>query len=322
MVSEPYTAFQHITSIGSSMLLNELENNMKTFLDWCFLNVGGFVNVVNPTESAFSGNFQTLRVADDPNYNDRQVFEGIRKDWVWETGVSYSGYSPIAISGVYVNGELFTISDPVYGHHYDYENGRVIFSGTVPANSGVSLNYSYRWVQTYVSDRAGWYYNGDYASLKPGDSQWTTYHPSSGDFARPPQHRVQFPAIVVESISKADSKPYQLGDSTLVVSQDVMFNIISNTRHTRNTLVDVLRMQEDRTIWLYDTDEIVQANLMPLDSSGMIANSQSTYPYLVDNYRFAKCFFSDIQISEMESLSPLLHEAKVRITMELILSQI
>ena len=44
MSCEDYTKFNNIESLNDHQLINQLEENVKTFLDWGFLNIGGFIN--------------------------------------------------------------------------------------------------------------------------------------------------------------------------------------------------------------------------------------------------------------------------------------
>lgn len=317
----PYTKFQSVTSIGDPMLMNQLENNLKSFLDWCLLGIGAFINVTIPTNSSFGGSFSTLKYATDPSYTDGQVWESIRKDWVWETGVMFSGagltLSPIAISGVYVNGVFKTQNDSTYSHYVDYPNGRIVFSGAIPTTSTVQLNYSYRWCQIYKADDAEWFKEGQYATFKPGDTQWAETH-NSGDYSIPPQHRVQFPAIVIEAVARNKNIPYELGSNSAFQRQDVMLNIVTENKWARNKLNDILSNEQWHNIWLYDTYQVNLANMSPLDIRGMLVNPTGMYPYLVDNYRLARCYFQDVVPSQVESLNPRLHEAVVRLTCEVL----
>ena len=102
MACEPYTKFSKVSNIGDTLLSSEIENNLKWFLDWSLLGIGGWSNVNIPTSGAYGGTFDKLRLVNDPSYTNGQVWEGARKDWVWETGSSYEGYDPIQISGVYL----------------------------------------------------------------------------------------------------------------------------------------------------------------------------------------------------------------------------
>jgi hypothetical protein len=184
------------------------------------------------------------------------------------------------------------------------------------------MNYSYRLIQTVVSDKAPWFYEGQYESLKPANGQWVTSYPYSGDFAVPPTQRVQFPAIVIEAVPRGFNKPYELGNSALWVERDILFNVIADTKWRRNTLVDVLALEDNHNLWLYNTDTVIQAGFAPLNMSGMLVNTTGTYPYLVSNFPFTQCYFKETQLAAVESPNPYLHEAKVRTTCELALNKI
>lgn len=319
---DQYTQFKGVTSIGNTLFSNEIENNLKTYLDWGFLNIGGFVNVTIPTSSSFGGYFHTLKMANDPAYTAGTVWETIRKDWVWETGVNYNGQSPIAISGVWINNQFFAPNHATYGHYYDYKNGRVIFSGAVPAASSVAMNYSYRWVQVHLSEDADWFYQGQYASLKPGETQWASSHPNSGDYAIPPQHRIQFPCVIIECVPRTVARPYELGNTVLWVEQDVLFNIVAENKTARNNIKDTLFLEDDHIIWLYNSNDVARSGYNAIDYRGMLVNSTGTYPYLVNNFRWKQARFKDTNVSEVESLNTNLYEASVRTSLELILGLI
>ena len=186
----------------------------------------------------------------------------------------------------------------------------------------MEMNYSYRIVQTYVSDNAPWFYEGQYGSLRPGDVQWTDSHPQSGNFSIPPQHRVQFPFIVIEAVAKNSNEPYELGNLALWVHKDIILNIASETKVMRNRIIDIWTLEEDHTIKLFDTEKIMAADIAPLDFRGMLINRDSMYPNLVDNHTFTKCAFRDVTVAEVESLNPYLHEAKVRITCQMIIAKL
>ena len=43
------TTFKSVSHIGNTLLNSELESNLKSFLDWGFLGIGGWFNVAIPT---------------------------------------------------------------------------------------------------------------------------------------------------------------------------------------------------------------------------------------------------------------------------------
>ena len=255
MACEPYTKFNKVSHIGNTLLSSEIENNMKWFLDWAFLGIGGWSNVTMPTSGAFGGTFDTLRLVNDPSYSNGQVWEGARKDWVWETGSSYEGHDPIQISGVYVNGVLKGTGDATYGHHYNYPLGRVVFDNPISTSDTVKVEYSYRNVQVYVADEAPWWDELQYNSLRVDDAYYSST--GSGSWGILANHRVQMPAIVLETVPRRRFKPYQLGDTSQFVQQDIVFHIVGENRWWRNQLVDILSYQIDSQVWLFKTDTLM-----------------------------------------------------------------
>ena len=312
------TTFAKVTQIGQTLLTSELEANLKGFLDWAFLGIGGWFDVTIPTAGAWGGDFATLRPVEDFSYSLGQVWEAARKDWVWETGTPYTGYNPINISGVYVNGVLKGTGDATYAHHYNYPLGRVVFDNPLATTDSVQLNYSYRNVQVYIADQAPWWDELQYNSMRVDDATFSEI--GSGNWGILSNHRVQMPAIVVEAVPRRTFKPYELGSISQIVRQDVIFHILAESRWWRNQLIDVVSLQQDKTLQLYDTDKIAEANVFPLDFRGMVVSTTSTYDALVNDgaYQFKTCRIIDMGITEMESYNTRLHEGTVRASLELV----
>ena len=319
MACEPDTKFNKVSHIGNTRLSSEIENNMKWFLDWAFLGIGGWSNVTMPTSGAFGGTFDTLRLVNDPSYSNGQVWEGARKDWVWEPGSSYEGHDPIQISGVYVNGVLKGTGDATYGHHYNYPLGRVVFDNPISTSDTVKVEYSYRNVQVYVADEAPWWDELQYNSLRVDDAYYSST--GSGSWGILANHRVQMPAIVLETVPRRRFKPYQLGDTSQFVQQDIVFHIVGENRWWRNQLVDILSYQIDSQVWLFKTDTLIESGAYPLDYRGMKVASPLNYNNVVNTpqYRYLLARMTDMSITEMESYDARLHEGTVRATLEVVL---
>ena len=319
MACEHYTKFNKVSHIGNTLLSSEIENNMKWFLDWAFLGIGGWSNVTMPTSGAFGGTFDTLRLVNDPSYSNGQVWEGARKDWVWETGSSYEGYDPIQISGVYVNGVLKGTGDATYAHHYNYPLGRVVFDNPISTTDTVKVEYSYRNVQVYVADEAPWWDELQYNSLRVDDTYYSST--GSGSWGILANHRVQMPAIVLETVPRRRFKPYQLGDTSQIVQQDIVFHIVGENRWWRNQLVDILSYQIDSQLWLFKTDTLIGSGAYPLDYRGMKVSSPLNYNDVVNTpqYRYLLAKMTNMSITEMESYDARLHEGTVRATLEVVL---
>jgi len=326
MTRADYTRFKLVQHYGDSKLMSQLEVNLKTYYDWAHLAIGAWTDVVMPTSGAYGGDFSDLRLVDDPSYTAGTVWEGVRKDWVWETGVNYLGatgdgpYNPSGVS-VQVGGS------PVASSEYtvNYGLGRIIFDTAQSTTATVEAQYAYRDVQVYRADDAPWFRELQYNSFRPDDSHFALT--SSGDWSQGAQHRVQLPAIVLEAVPRGRSSGYELGNGSLVIEQDVLFHVVAQDRFTRNDIVDTIRAQSDKGIYLFDVNALIASGDYPLDIDGDRVANPKMYPTLVETsavggYRWKTCHMKDAIISEVESINPELHQGVVRTTMEVVLGDI
>ena len=325
-------SFQHAYHIGDTQLMSELENNMKAFLDWSFLTVGGFTNVDIATSGIYGGDYSLLRKADDPNYSDGQVWETMRKDWVYETGVP-SGHNPAlhsiyAVTGVHISGignvpssGIVTGTGPNtgigYAHHYNYPLGRVVFNDPIDTGSVVQVKHAYRNVQTYLADDTDWWTELQFNSLRSDDTQFTQV--GSGDWSIGANHRVQMPVVIVEAVPRRRNEGLELGSTALTVRQDVVFHVLAETRRERNNILDMIVSQHDAMLQLFHTDAIAAAGAFPLDFNGSLKSNPVMYTGLTSTYPFQRCRFHNGTLSEMQSFHPQLHGGTVRLTCEVVL---
>lgn len=310
------TNFKSINSISDDLLLNILESNFKMFFDWSFLNIGGWFDATIPNSGTIYGSTNPpskLLVTNDPSYTLGQVWQGIRKDWVWESGVSFSSSSPITISGCYVNNTFVPYSEDTF--HIDYPEGRIIFDTAKSTSSNIHANYSYRYVQTYRSNDSPWFNKIQYPSLN--NSSEDIQQITTGEWSIAGTHRIQLPAIVIEAIPRSRSRPYELGNTSLWLEQDIAFYVLAETKNDRNKLLDILRLQQDLTIELYDTNALAQDDNYPLNYLGD-KNNDLNYPSIVSQYGWRKCFIKVVNLYEMESTTPNLFQGGARATVEII----
>ena len=307
------TTFHNVGGINEKNNISSLEDNIKSFLDWSFLHIGGFVNVNIPTSGInYSSNFHTLKPIEDPSQKPK-IWEGIRKDWVYESGISYSGHSPINISGIYLNDTFLPAptGSGLYGYNINYPLGRVVFNSNISEKSSVKLSYSYRYVQTYKANENNWW----------KEVQKETYNPAnfkpSGDYSITANHRVQLPAIIIETIPRTVLIPHELGTTKNIVIQDILLHIFTENAINRNTLTDILLAQKDKVLLLYDIDKVVKQQAYALNFNGNINNSGLSYPDLCSNYKKYWCTIKDSTIGELNSFSSRLYNSIVRWSIEI-----
>lgn len=345
MPTPPYTygneKFSGVSSVGERLLLSQMENNLKSFLDWGFLHIGGFINVEKPNSNIYGNPLAKLKPTEDPNYTTGQVWQTMRKDWVWETGVEYSKCvpnaseepldpnepcpsqniqtaSPILIDGIYINNVFYGLTTTgQYAYKIDYINSRIIFNNAINLNTNIEMEYSYRWVQVYNYDSAKWWQQLQY---KTDDNLAHFNQINKGDFSILSNNRVQLPAIIIESVARGLSRPFQLGDKSLIMKQEIMLHIVAETMNDRNNLIDIIRLQQDKFINMYDTNTVIRNGVQPFKIDGTLNNNLLQYDELVYNesYRWLTGRLTDIFASGVESFSPFLSEANVKLTIEII----
>lgn len=323
MPNTDYLNFKGVTHFGDSFLMNMLEVNLKMWYDWSFLEIGGWINVAIPTTGIASGDFSRLRLVDDPNYAAGRVWESIKKDWVWEADITYndkggSARTPTVIGAPTVNGVASAVPFSI-----NYPLGRIIFDTAISSTATVKLAYPYRAVQVYRADDAPWFFELQFASNDAGGSSVQFLQTTDGTWSVGSHHRIQMPCIIIEAVPRADSRAYELGNGSLVIRQDVLFHVIAETRNDRNKLVDIIRNQSDKGIWLFHVDNVAQNDDFPLNSEGELVGDMM-YPELVaapedGGYRWRQCHMANAVVSELQSVHPNLHEGTVRTTMEVVL---
>ena len=300
MTQEYNAGFKHVSSIGDRQPLSSLEENLKSFLDWSFVNIGAFINVNIPTSGIGGTQYHKLKLATDPSNNTNTVWEAEKKDWIHETGISFDGLSPTEISGVYLNG-TFLNGPSGYGSYtysLDYKNGRVIFDNPVNQNSDVELEYSYRHIQTYKSS--------EQKSLEISEDVLAS-------------NSVELPAVFIEMTDRTDQKPFELGNSRNTFFQDVLFHVLARNATQRNNIANALLLQKDRHFYLYDIDNVVRNGVYPFDYKGNINNNRINYDLLFKDTQYIdrKAFIKNATITEFNIISNTIYHNIVRWTIEI-----
>lgn len=336
--------FSGVTSVGEHLLMSQIENNIKSYLDWGFLNIGAFINVQRGTNNIYGNPLAKLKPTEDPNFTTGQVWQPMRKDWIWEDGIEYTKcvpppnpseapvYSPCPseyiqssqptlITGIYINNIFYPLNTVgQYAYIIDYVHSRVIFNSAISVSSDVSMEYAYRWVQVYNYDNAKWWQQLQY---KTDANAMHFDQINKGDFSILSTNRVQLPAIIIESVSRGLSKPFQLGDKSLIMKQELMLHIVAETMADRNMVIDVIRLQQDKVIRMYDTNTVIRNGVQPYLINGSLNPNRLKYDELISNsaypiygWRYGKLM--DIFASDVQSFSPFFSEANLKLTVELI----
>lgn len=291
MVYSTYTQLPGITQINDAVFDEQIVDNLIAFFDWGLLGIGAFTNVVRPSPKS------KFHVADTPNYVSGTVWETSVGNWVWETGVSYQT-QPLAISGVYVNNVLVTT-----GFYINYLDGQIVFDNPLSASTTVEMEFSYKRFDL-VSGTADWFHEILFDPL-----------PEASLTEILAKNRVYLPAVIIEVVAGGSLIPLQLGDTSAIETQPVLFHILTDRYDDRDKLLYIFKRMFDKTIWLYDVNAVADANAFPLHPNGSLVASPLQYPDLVNTYGFKKCRITNVIPQDITPQLPLFR-AVVRINLE------
>lgn len=276
-----HTTFRGFSNYWDAGLSETLEQNLLLLTNWAFAGMGAFAVVEKGASGWYGGDQSRLRLSEDPNYTKGQVWEGFRRDWVWETGVDYSS-QPVRTSGVYVNNTFYPVSTTgAYAHVVDYPNGRVIFSSAINPSSTVQANFTYRYTHVTTADDPIWREVQTY-SLRADDSHFLQY--GSGVWSTSPMNRLQLPAVIIKASPNLHIRSVNIGGSNTVVQQSVDFFILAETDRDRKQLHDIFSRQWAKRFNLFDVNRVYAVTGYPLDANGSPVVSGKMYPEMVAPY--------------------------------------
>jgi hypothetical protein len=323
MALRPYK-FKGVSNWREDSFNDNLKYGVIAWARWAMLEIGGFENVLASQASGlYGGHPSILRPASDPNFEDGQIWEAIRSDWVWETGVSYSEL-PIRCSGVYVDDVFYSVSSTgEYSHNVDFRSGRIVFDSAIPISSDVRSDFSFR-IPTIGDSKYPWIQELLYDSLDVSRNDF--YSSTSGGYSQLPECRRQMPTIGVSLSDRRRSKPYQLGGGQWIY-QDIYFHVLAEKKEDRDRLLDILDNQNDIVIYLPDLKEIKESDRFPvdLDIDGTLVDSPLQYLEMVGEsglFQWTTISLIDIESQKLDNKNDWLYTGFVKATCEAIILNI
>jgi len=287
----PYVPLNGINTVFDATLSNDIQDGLVEYFDWALLDKGNYFNVTKGLLAPNNLDYSQLRMSPDDNYASGQVWAGFRSNWVWQSGiVGINGNpNPIVgtdnahpgISGVYVNGAFKPItSTGTYAHHVDYFNGQIIFNNPIPTGSIVQAEFSYKWINVHYANNVPWLKQLQTVTSEPTSSFFQT---NGGAWELPPNARVQLPFIAIEVVPRRHFRGFQLGGGQWVYT-DVLFHCFAETQDERNKLLDIVSFQNDRELYLFDTNKINASGTFPIDYRGVPVSGALRYPDLINQF--------------------------------------
>ncbi len=310
-------------NIFDPALNNEIQDNLIEFLDWGLLEKGNYFNVDLGETSPDGYDYSRLHLSPNPHYSSGQAWSGFRSNWVWQSGLTPSGVTaPIVgtnnaipgISGVYVDDTFYpSTTTGTYAHKVDYFEGRVIFDNPIPTGSKVQVEHSYKYINIVYANNVPWLREVQYDTL----DRKVAINSLKDEYSVPSEMRLQLPAIAIEIVPKRTSQPYQLGGGQYF-NTDVIFHCIAESASTRNSLVDMLSYQGDRSVRMFDTQLVVDNDAFPLNYEGIPNSGAKRYPDLISSYPGKMMYIKDLKTSDSLSVDSNLYICAVRYTMEIV----
>jgi|TARA_Y100000361_G_scaffold43041_1_gene37112 hypothetical protein len=309
-------------SVKDTTLNNEIQDNMVEFFDWALLKKGNYFNVTLGETAPNGYDYSKLRLSSDERFTAGTCWEGVRNNWVWQSGVNYSPAPLVGtnntkpgISGVYVDDTFYpTTTTGDYAHHVDYFNGRVLFDSPIPTGSKVQVEHSYKWINVVYANSVPWLREVQYRSY---DINGEFLQAAKGDWDMPPEARLQLPAIAIEIVPRRTITGYQLGGGSYV-DTDVLFHCLAEDEMTRNKLVDIVSLQNDKTFYAFNSNSIAASGDFPLDYKGSPVSGAMNFEELVLKHYGPDIRLKNSSVQGMDVINSNFCAGIVKLTAEVI----
>ena len=302
-------------SVFKTTLNNEIQDNLIEFFDWGLLQKGNYFNVTLG-ETDLNGNDYSKLSYVDLDYVDGLVFQGFRSNWVWQSGIDYSP-SPIVATGVSIDGEMSGPSESGREYKVDYFNGRVIFTSEsgvnnpngVNENTEVKIEHSYKYINVIYANNLPWLKEIQYRSLYNSDSDPSKLVPN--------ETKIQLPAIAIELVPNRYMRGYQLGGGQYIYT-DILFHCIAENDFEMNKLVDIVSLQNDKTIHIFNSNKIADSGAFPIKYDGTLSSNPLSYPQLIDDYSYSLLRLQNCSAQPSQTINSNLHVCVVKFNSEII----
>ena len=309
-------------SVQDTTLNNEIQDNMVEFFDWALLKKGNYFNVTLGETAPNGYDYSKLRLSSDERFTAGTCWEGVRNNWVWQSGVNNSPAPLVGtnntkpgISGVYVDDTFYpTTTTGDYAHHVDYFNGRVLFDSPIPTGSKVQVEHSYKWINIVYANSVPWLREVQYRSY---DINGEFFQAAKGDWDMPPEARLQLPAIAIEIVPRRTITGYQLGGGSYV-DTDVLFHCLAEDEITRNKLVDIVSLQNDKTFYAFNSNSIAASGDFPLDYKGSPVSGAMNFEELVLKHYGPDIRLKNSSVQGMDVINSNFCAGIVKLTAEVI----
>lgn len=268
--------------------LTKLEHNIKGFLDWGFLEIGAWVDIIPP------GVYSELQCVDCTGYTQGQVWMASKTGIIWEP-INYTDK----------NDAVHTPITPSFSptpDNIDYVGGKVIYNTPLSTTTSVTGTFSSRYINIILASECPWFKRLEACE----DEDWSI----DSECLLIGPDRVQLPAIIINGFS-GTARPKGLGQCCLTKTYEVDLHILAPNKIQRDKLSDILIGEMGGCKLLYDID------LAPCiyDRNGFLEN-QITYPDLIATYPWSSATLDAVNDFGKSFFRCGLYESIVRMSWE------
>ncbi len=291
----------NVGGFGGFELTDQLQYNLKWFLDWGLLNRGAYSIYEYDSASWYDSDESQLHVVPDERYEQGRVWEGAGREWVWESGVSLGSgaVDPFRVSGVYIDGDFYPKTQTgINRHHIDYLNGRIIFDEPKNAGDDIRAEYTRRSVHVGFADEPDFR-----LMMLNAVEEFLMDSSPSGTPAR--EHQIWLPSVFIE-LTSGKQRGLQLGGGQ-IKTRYVTFHIFADNPSDRNLLMDWIDYQSRTTFWMADLNNIT----FPFDQYGDIVDGVTNWVNMASSYPWKRLRVIDSESAKINSLNAQLFRARV-----------
>jgi hypothetical protein len=137
----------------------------------------------------------------------------------------------------------------------------------------------------------------------------------------PSESKIQLPAVAIEIVPRRNIRGYQLGGGQ-IVDTDILFHCLAEDEFTRNKLVDIISLQNDKKVYMFDSNLVASGGDFPIDSFGTPVSGALRYPELISLYGRGSMWLKNSNVQSMDLINSNFYAGIVKLTAEIIEYQI
>jgi len=289
---------------GGYSLSDQMLTNLRFWISQNLLMAGAYSIYRRGQDSFFANDESNLRNVSDTRFPDRAVYEGVGREWVFESGVSIPE-DIFRVSGIYIDGNFVAVDDTGPSrHHVDYLHGRILFDQSQNPTSIISANYVSRAIFVGFADSRTF----QSLLLESVEEFLSVAGVPSGTASRDEQ--IWLPSVFIEE-QNTKARGLQLGGGQ-IQEKTIVLHIFADTPRDRNFLLNTLSFQNRSAFWMGDLNSIP-----PLfDEFGDVLPGTTNFIDLINTYPYRKLRIMDGTCKVINSLNTKLFRGQVRWNIE------